>query len=113
ELVVFVPVDVGDEVDPAGPRRQRHRLVDHRGAERATETHRPLQAAGLDDLDPHRPGEGGAGQVGDVVEVVGVDVPGVVVPGAVLVELEQVPDGAAGQDRPVVVEVVDGRQAAV
>src|SRR5439155_26282175 len=86
ELVVLVPVDVGHEVDTAGSGGQRHRLVDDRVAERAPEAHRAPQPAGFDtasfddgDLDR-------AGQVGDLVEVVAVDVPRIPVAGPVLVE---------------------------
>src|SRR5581483_7456627 len=113
ELVVLVPLDLGGEVDPPGAGAERHRLVDHRGAEGAAEPHDAPQAPGLLDLDLDRAGEGGAGQVGGVVAVVGVDVPGVPVAGPVVVELEHVAGGAGGDHLPVEVDVVDPGQPAI
>ena len=48
-----------------------------------------------------------------MVEVVGVDVPGVPVAGPVLVELEQVAERSGGEDLPVEVDVEDAGQPAV
>ena len=89
QLLPLVPVDVEGEIDRWGPGGQSDLLDQARCAERPHHAHSDQGRSVDEDLDRLR-----AGELGDVSQVVVVEVPGVPLGGSVPVQLEQVPASA-------------------
>ena len=97
----LVPLHVSMELNPARPRGQPHGLGDGRGPERAGEVDPAPQGMALDHLNRVHGCE-----IGDVVEIGTVNIPGVESQWMVVVELEQVATPAVGQHFSTDVEIL-------
>ena len=108
EPVPLVPLHVGMELKPPRSGSQAHGLGDGRGPEGADEPDRASKRMALHHLDGVH-----GDQVGDLVEIGAVDVPGVERAWMVVVELEHVAALTVGQHLTARHEIPHRRQQAV